>query len=115
MSSQEYRIVKKSRRIAKGVPQEGGNEMITKTSRIRMIGSTGGEGNYITQQESSSFAGDRRLDRDALTVVRDKNQMPVRASAGMGQTTSLSKTVIQNNYSINSHSSRNSAKNERQL
>ena len=70
-------------------PQTSGGESFQVSGKARMVGSTRTGSNEqfgISQGASSSISG-RELNRDALTAVRDRNQLPARDSAGANQTT----------------------------
>ena len=61
-------------------PQSSGGEELQVSSKSRVIGSARNGSNEkldISQAAVSSVSG-RELNRDALTVVRDRNQLPAR-------------------------------------
>ena len=76
-------------------PQTSGGDAFQISGKARMIGSTrtGSNEQYGTSQAASSSISGRELNRDALTVVRDRNQLPARDSAGANQTTRVSGTA----------------------
>ena len=95
MSSKDYQVVKRMRKVQLN-PQTSGGDAVNFSAKVKTIGSTRTGGNdrfAITQGASSSISG-RELNRDALTQVRDRNQLPARGGAsGESQTTNVSRTV----------------------
>ena len=72
-----------------------GGEDFQISGKVRMVGSTrtGSNEQFGTSQGASSSISGRELNRDALTVVRDRNQLPARDSAGTNQTARISGTA----------------------
>ena len=95
MSSKDYQVVKRMRKVQLN-PQTSGGDAVNFSAKVKTIGSTRTGGNdrfAITQGASSSISG-RELNLDALTQVRDRNQLPARGGAsGESQTTNVSRTV----------------------
>ena len=115
MSSQDFQVVKRVRRVRLN-PQTSEHEVVqSSTTKVRTIGSTrnGSKDKFVTSQAASSSISGRELNRDALTqVVRDRNQVPARGSANAGgnKTTQISKTT---RLGIGSSGSSNSNQNSR--
>ena len=90
MSSKDFQVVKRMRKVQLK-PQGSGGEVL-KSSKVKTIGSTRTGERFGISQTSATVSG-RELNRDALTSVKDRIQLPGRDSAsGMNQS-SISRTV----------------------
>ena len=85
MSSKDTQFVKRMRRIQLK-PQTSGGEEVKSSTKVRTIGSTrnGSKDRFAVTQGASDSVSGRELNRDALTIVRDRNQLPVRDSSNTG-------------------------------
>ena len=107
MSSNDFQVVKKSRFVGLNPQTSGGNYAGSSTTKGRTIGSTrtGGNDNFVLNQGASSSFSGRELNRDALTSVRDRNQIPARGlgAAGSGtssRTSQLGRAQVTTNVSM---------------
>ena len=97
MSSKDFQVVKRMRRIQLN-PQTSGGEDVKSSTKVKKIGSTrtGSKEKFVATSGTSATVSGRELNRDALTIVRDRNQLPARDSSknsGGNQISKESRTV----------------------
>ena len=95
MSSKDFQVVKRMRRVRLN-PQTSGGDTVTSSTKVKTIGSTrtGSKEKFGISQGASTQISGRELNRDAWTIVKDRNQLPGRdTNAGASQTTKVSRTI----------------------
>ena len=95
MSSKDFQVVKRMRRVQLN-PQTSGGDSIKTSTKVRTIGSTrtGSKEKFGISQGASATVSGRELSREAVTKVRDRTQLLGRDAnnSGESQTTKVSRT-----------------------
>ena len=112
MSSKDFQVVKRMRRIQLN-PQTSGGEDVKSSTKVKKIGSTrtGSKEKFVATSGTSATVSGRELNRDALTIVRDRNQLPARDSSknsGGNQISKESRTVQRFGFGASGSGNQNS-------
>ena len=112
MSSNEFQVVKKSRKI-RTHPQSGEDQVISST-QMQSFGTTrtGGKANFSISSQGVSVSGKRELNPDAGSFGEDRNQFSGRGSASGIAKNQFSTSAQGFGYSSNTNGSRHSGNEE---
>ena len=107
MQSNEFQVVKKSRKI-RTLPQQGGDQVIS--SQMQTFGSTrtGGKANFSISSQGVSVSGKRELNPDAGSFGADRNQFSGRGAVSGTSKNQFSTSGQGFGYSRNTSGSRHS-------